>query len=319
MEDTSALVLHSIPRDISQKDIRIYLEGRFSRISQFFELESWPSSEALSQLVERSSDLFIFAATVTNFIEDRNASDPIQQLKIVLSNADSASTKNSPYRRLDELYLTVLHEAFPEISEHQRVRLRAVLGSVVLLFDSLKPEILEALLGLDKNTVRMTLRHLHSIVIVPDARGGSIQLLHHSFRDFLVDIDRCSDVDFVVDARLQHTLLAGRCLQVLQTLLPDMCKIGDPSLYNQEVNDLPSRVVAHIPAHVQYACRHWASHLSSGNIDGPILNLLLDFCSNQLLNWLEVMSLLGELGVSISALQSAYRMVKVRESYFAAR
>jgi len=316
MDDTSALVLQSIPRDISQKDIRVYLQGRLSHIAQSFELEAWPDSDALIELVERSSGLFIFAATVANFIEDRNASSPTQQLKAILSSAHIASTESYPYHHLDELYLTVLREAFPKISEHQRARLRTVLGTVVLLFDPLGPESLEALLDLEEKTVRSTLRHLHSIAIVPNVGDGPVQLLHPSFGDFLVSIDRCPDDNFVVYSVPQHTLLAERCLRVLQTLLPDMCKIKDPSLHNQEVDDLPGRIAAHIPAHVQYACRHWASHLIKGDINDTILDLLLKFCSTQLLDWLEVMSLLGELGGVIAALQSVQRIVQVRHLGF---
>jgi len=90
-----------------------------------------------------------------------------------------------------------------------------------------------------------------------------------------------------------------------------MCKIGDPSLYNQEVSGLQDKIATHIPLHIQYACQHWASHLSSNNIHDTILELLDRFCSNQLLNWLEVMSLLGTLDGAISALQSAHQIVKV--------
>src|SRR5713101_2213331 len=43
MKDTNALVLHSIPSDISQKDIRVYLEDRLSRIARSLKLRSWPA------------------------------------------------------------------------------------------------------------------------------------------------------------------------------------------------------------------------------------------------------------------------------------
>src|SRR5882762_3590675 len=79
MTDTNALVLHNIPLDISQKDIRVYLEKRLSRVRRSPKLKDWPPSEALARLVEKSNGLFIFAATAANFIEDRNASNPIQQ------------------------------------------------------------------------------------------------------------------------------------------------------------------------------------------------------------------------------------------------
>ena len=69
MKDTDVLVLQSIPSDISQKDIRVYLQANLSCMAQSFGLKSWPSGEALAQLVERPSGLFIFAVTV-----DQNAS-----------------------------------------------------------------------------------------------------------------------------------------------------------------------------------------------------------------------------------------------------
>jgi len=190
-----------------------------------------------------------------------------------------------------------------------------VLGTIVLLFDSLDPEDLEALFELGENTVRTTLWHLHSIVIVPDAGDGPVRLIHPSFHDFYVDRKRCDDLNFGVSADVQHRSIAARCLRVLDTLRPDMCEIGDASLRNADVTDLSARIATHIPAHVRYACRHWASHLSSGNIDDTLLDLLLRFCSGQLLNWVAVMSLVGELSGTISALQSACRKVVVRPGY----
>jgi len=319
MKDTNVLVLHNIPLETSQKDIRIYLEGRLLAVAKLFGLESWPTGEAIAELVTRSSELFIFAATAANFIEDPNTSDPTHQLGIIMSTTYIASPKSSPYLHLDALYLTVLREAFPDISEHQRERLRTVLGSIVLLLDPLESYSLEALFELRENTVCSTLLQLHSIAIVPKPGCGSVRLIHPSFHDFLVDSDRCDDTNFAVNAQLQHASLAERCLRVLDKLVPDICKIGDRSLYNQEVDDLASRITTSIPAHMQYACRHWASHLVKGDIDDKMLALLLRFCSTQLLNWLEVMSLLGELGSAITSLQSAHAAVKVRYPNFCAR
>ena len=185
-----------------------------------------------------------------------------------------------------------------------------VLGTIVLLFDPLDPISLEALLDLEESTVRLTLRHLHSIIIISEAGGGSVRLIHPSFHDFLIDENRCNDDNFMVNVSARHTSLAEHCLRVLGTLSPDMCKIGDSSIRNQDI-DLPVRIAKYIPAHVQYACRHWASHLSNSHIRDTILGLLKEFCSNQLLNWLEVMSLLGELDSAMTALHSACSIANV--------
>jgi hypothetical protein len=189
MQDTRALVLHNIPLEISQKDIGVYLMERLSVIAWSFGLKSCPSSDALAKLIDKSSGLFIFAATAANFIEDQNASNPIQQLRILLSTVCITSAETSPHHHLDMLYLAVLHEAFPKITKDLQARLKTVLGTLVLLFDSLESASLEALLGLDESTVPLTLLHLHSIAIVPDVGGGPIQLIHPSFHDFLIDIN----------------------------------------------------------------------------------------------------------------------------------
>src|SRR5882762_5633349 len=125
MSDTSVLVLHSIPSEISEKDIQVYLEIRLSRVARSCRLKSWPTTEALTRLVEQSSGLFIYAATVANFIEDRKACNPNRQLVAALSTDPAAANSNSPYHSLDGLYLT----------EDQRTSLRTVLGTIVVLFD----------------------------------------------------------------------------------------------------------------------------------------------------------------------------------------
>jgi hypothetical protein len=318
MKDTSALVLHSIPLDISQKDIRVYLEDRLSRIAQSFTLSSWPSKEEVFQLVKQSARLFIFAATVANFIQDPNTSNPKRQLRIMLTTTYIASNEISPHRHLDLLYLAVLRDAFLKINYEQQSSLRMILGTIVLLFDLLDPECLDALLGLEESTCRSMLRQLHSIAIVAAAGDGPVRPIHPSFHDFLVNVTRCDDDNFAVDSAVHHTVLAEYCLRTMQRLLQDMCELGDPSVYNQEVVDLPVRIANHILADVQYACRHWASHLSSGNIRNATLDLMEDFCSSQLLNWLEVMSLLGELDGVVAALQSTRRVVRVGYLSFSA-
>src|SRR5258705_7205571 len=266
MNDTSTLVLHSIPSDISKKDIYVYRKKRLLYTGQLFSLPSpWPSEENLALLVKQSCGLFIYAATAANFIEDQYVSNPQGQLVHVMSSTYFASSEGtpSPHSKLDELYLQVLHEAFPVISGEQRAELKTVLGTVALLTDPLDPESLEALVDLNENTVRMTLRRLHSMVIVPDAGVGPIRLIHPSSHDFLINSDRCKDVNFAVNPQLQNSFLAACCLQALQTLSPNMCKIEGPSLCNHEVSNLQQRIATHIPLHIQYACRHWATHLSS--------------------------------------------------------
>jgi len=188
MKETGRLILHNIPFNISEKDIRIYLEAQLSDIARSFSLpSSWPPNEDVVKLVKKSAGLFIFAATASKFIADWDVHNPKRQLTILTSATYVASGKASPHRELDLLYLQVLHEAFPDISGDQRAWLKMVLGTAVLLFDPLDPEGLEALLGLDESTARMTLCSLHSLIIVPEVEDGPVRLIHPSVHDFLVD------------------------------------------------------------------------------------------------------------------------------------
>jgi len=62
-----------------------------------------------------------------------------------------------------------------------------VLGSIVLTCDLLSSLALETLLNIGPSAVQQTLAHLHSIIIVPESNIQTIQLLHPSFADFLID------------------------------------------------------------------------------------------------------------------------------------
>jgi len=159
---------------------------------------------------------------------------------------------------------------------------------------------------------RSTLLHLHSIAIVPEPGCGSVRLIHPSFHDFLVDGNRCDDANFVVNAQVQHALLAERCLRVLDTLVPNICKIGDHSLDNQEVGDLSSRITAIFRPTCSTPVDIGRPHLAKSHMNNEILALATRLLLASFLNWLEVMSLLGELGSAITALQSAHAVVKVR-------
>jgi NACHT domain len=308
------LVLHEIALGVVQHDIELYLAVNLNQTRRSYELrELWPSVEDIHALAQLSFGLFIFAATSVKFIEDRNYSNPKHQLAGLLHDRTrSATSLSSPYHYLDQLYTQVLFHAFPNLSTHLSGRLKMILGTIVFLRDPLSPFGIEQLLGLEPNSVRMALTHLHSIIIVPGDDAGVIRLLHPSFFDFITNPTRCRDAGFVVNTTRQHTLLAHACLFAMCNLRKDICGIKDASRLNSDVGDLPSRVISHIPLHVQYACRHWALHLANGMISDSLLDLLENFCSSYLLYWVEVCSLLGELRGALVSLDAAQKALAVR-------
>jgi len=315
---TQRLILHEMELGVVQNDIKQYLSSSLTLIKEFYELEpSWPSGKDVHALARLSCGLFIFAATSIKFIHDQNYNNPRSQLTHLLCDTTTVNeTSSSPHHHLDQLYIEVLTRAFPDISSGFAGRLKMVLGTIVLLRDPLSLRALEALLNLVESTVQETLMRLHSVVIVPEDDCQVIRLLHPSFFDFITNPARCRNPKFVVDAKTQHTLLARVCLYTMKDLQRDICRINNPSLLNGEIDDLSTRIVRHIPPHLQYACRHWAFHFANAMISDVLLDLLKEFSSKQLLYWLEVCSLLGELRNALLALDAAQKALVVCHSVY---
>jgi hypothetical protein len=309
---TYRLILHEIELGVVGNDIKLYLSEKLSLTRAFYNLEKkWPSPDDVKVLTQKASGLFIFAATSVKFIEDRTYDDPPSQLMRLLGGTSTEVDPSSPYHILDQLYIQVLSHAFPDIKPESSRRLKTVLGTVVLLRDPLSSVALEHLLCLERGTVHRTLMRLHSVVIVPDGEVGVIRLLHPSFFDFITNPSRCKNPKFIINAKIQHTLLAQLCLETMKGLRQDICEIKNPSIPNSQVGDLPYQITMHIPLQLQYACRHWAWHFSEGIVTDELLKLLEEFTLKYLLCWVEACSLLGELRGVLVALDIVQQALTV--------
>jgi hypothetical protein len=298
-----------VEQKVVETDLLLYLHSSLYKTKKMYGVEgSWPSVKDIKALVELSSGLFIFAATAAKFIQDRDYSDPQHQLTQLLNTAPEANS--SPHRLLDQLYLQVLGNAFPNISSEFAGRLKMVLGSVALLCSPLSPSDLEQLLNLH-NPLNNTLRHLQSVVVVPNDQNEVVHLIHPSFHDFLIDPKRCTNPKFLVTPDLQHALLAMGCFEAMKALKRDMCGIKQPWKLHHELDTLPQLVQKHIPPYLQYACRHWSHHMSLGVQSDQIVRLLEAFCKSNLLFWIEVCGLLGDLKGALAALKIAYHILVV--------
>ena len=301
---TRPLILHQVKLDVIKSDIQYYLTWHLGTIKQKYHIPgTWPSSRDVEALTNMSSGLFIFAATAARFID---AADPRGQLKILL-NTESV-TGFSPLQCLDQLYSQVLKTAFPNISDHLGTKLQLILGAITTLQDPLPSDQLEDLLECD---VYGYLQQLQAIITLPNDGVGVIRLIHPSFFDFIVDPTRCHDEQFRINLQEQHTIMAEKCLIMMKRLQKDICGIRDPTKFNHEVPDLPEMISNHISCSLQYACRYWGVHVCSGRLSSEVLKLLGDFCSNHLLHWIEVCSLLGYLRNALQMLASVHACLEV--------
>jgi len=87
-----------------------------------------------------------------------------------------------------------------------------------------------------------------------------------------------------------------------------MCSIPDYTL-NSEVEDLLKRIEgSEIHGALEYACRSWHKHLivDLGQAMG-VISALHSFLDQKFLFWLEVLSVLGAVGVAAHALSTAIK------------
>ena len=124
------------------------------------------------------------------------------------------------------------------------------MGLVIVLFDSLSTFVLARLSPALSETISITLDPLRSVLNVPEDRHAPIQLLHPSFRDFLVNKERCFDRHFWIDdGKAHHEIIAKQCLTVMsKTFKRNICRLRAPGNLKSETEI--RTVDQYLPYHV---------------------------------------------------------------------
>lgn len=317
--DTQSFILHDVEASIVHSDIERFLHFGLLKVAAQHHVDPrvWPSTDDISILAKKSDKLFIFAATVVKFVGDKHG-HPRDRLDIVLKTGQDGGS--SPYSHLDHLYQQVLESALPETADKMVLdHFHMVMGAVILLYDPLSIENLGSLVHIEAQDVRMALQNLHSLMIVPDSNNeGEIRLFHPSFRDFMTL--RCpKESAYHIDTGKHHQQLAMVCFKTMaHSLKKDICRIRDTGKLNKEVMDLDGHIKEFVPVNLQYACRHWATHLSESVMaeksgETTVIDALMSFASLHLLHWIEVLSLIGCLDEGLPALQHAFNWASVSD------
>jgi hypothetical protein len=310
------LRLHEITSAMVEADVRRIFDAGFADIRQRrardLGTDLWPTRSQLNMLVHLTGPLFIYVATVLKFVDAPRFS-PKARLSQILKRGSAISTDSSnPYLQIDAVYTNVLKSATEELPDCANAelcrRVGNLLRTVVLLEEPVSIRALAHLMGIlefdDILQMENDVRSLGSVLLIsassgpnPERFSETVSTFHPSFRDFLVDPQRCSDGHFLVEhAEHQHELL-HHCLQLMiQHLRHDVCGIRNPGLANVEIKNLPGCLEQAVPEAVWYACKYWQVHfVASGSLSGSVSAALLELCTDHLFHWLEVVSLLGEL------------------------
>ncbi|KAG9230375.1 heterokaryon incompatibility protein-domain-containing protein [Amylocarpus encephaloides] len=305
-------VLHTIQPSIVNHDISLFLEYNLGKIGQEWTLGiSWPGEQVLRQLVTYASGLFIWAATACRFIREGKRFAR-KRLDTILKGS-SSSTITEPEKHLNGIYLTVLKHSISSVYSDEEKKmaydiLKHTVGSIVVLLSPLSALSVSMLLHLSKEVVDQTFEDLYAILDIPENPTRPLRLHHPSFRDFLLNKERCEE--FWVDEKEAHQKLATCCIKLIShTLKKDIYEMRAPG--SQVSQNKSTRVEKCLPPEVQYACLYWVQHLqksgSKAYDDGEVHR----FLQAHLLHWLEALGWLGKTSEGIQALLSleAYDLV----------
>ncbi|KAF8252046.1 hypothetical protein K440DRAFT_658313 [Wilcoxina mikolae CBS 423.85] len=181
----------------------------------------WPGEEIIRELVRRADGLFIYAATICRFIGEKD-NDPEERLSFVLQEQ---MNDGLPTKQLDSMYETLL---------------RRVVGTIVILADTITTQALAKLLFTTKWEVEETLDSFRAVLDI--SPSSHIRLLHTSFRDFLLGSRRSSDHRFRIDREQAHKDLLVGGFQIMSHLTADICGLRLPGTLMSEDTDMKLNV-----------------------------------------------------------------------------
>ena len=274
--------------------------------------------------MQSACGLFIWAATARRFIQEGGGPFADERLRMILKDSnvtddlskDSSSSEDSgtddqleilPEKRLDSIYLTVLKRPVRRYKKYERKKwyalMKEILGAIVLLYSPLSATSLARLLLIPAEQIYQTLDELHSILDVLQHPNEDVRLHHPSFRDFLLNKDRCRDANLWVDKSQAHAAIADRCIQLLSRLLKqDICGVGH---FGTSVHEIECEQLEHcILPEMQYACLYWTNHLAKSGIQLRDYDKVHEFLKKHFLHWLEALSWMGNVSKGIYAISS---------------
>ncbi|PVH70769.1 hypothetical protein DL98DRAFT_618049, partial [Cadophora sp. DSE1049] len=287
--------LHDILPSLVDRDLRRFFQQNLPAIGEERGLAmDWPGSRIIARLVEMSFGLFIWASTACRYIREGKRF-AVARLETLIKGRHSAAGLQ---KQLDAIYTTVLEDLTQQEFEEEEKQIvcetiKEVVGGIITLFSPLSAASVANLLDRGVHEIDATLADLHTIFNIPNERVRPIRLHHPTFRDFLVNKDRCKNLDFWVDEKMAHKTLADDCIRIMRKMLKrDICDLKSPGALAVDVDQ--SCIEQCIPSELQYACLYWAQHYRHSGVFLGEDDTAYSFLKEHYLHWLEVMNIIGK-------------------------
>ena len=307
---TEVFKLHEVKPEAVDNDIKLFFQTQLTNLvenrSDCDATGDWPSPSDIDILCKKAAGFFIYASTAVRFVASENR-PPAMRLALITSLPQSTTEEGRS--GVDQLYTKVLDQAF--CGDHGdnsqcHADFQAVVGTVLLVFNSLPIKALSDLVGYNISHIRSTIRSLHSLLLIPDKPEDPICTFHKSFPDFLTDSERCKGSWFHVEPTVQHVEILLSCLNLMKTRLKkNICNLDDYAIL-RDVKDLSAQKRDYIGDALEYACRFWTKHLleipGTSSYVQEVQRAIHTFFTTCLLYWIEVLALTENLGVGVYAM-----------------
>jgi hypothetical protein len=298
-----SLFLHDVEKNIVEADIRHYIKESLRAITKRREGGEWISDEQVEELVTRSGKLFVYAAALVSFLGSGGVGQVDERLELILQNCPQPSFKDSPYKRLDDLYTQILKTAKTELNEND---VRSVLQIILAARKPLDIENISTIIKWKPSQVQQVVTSLQSVLTVPKNSSDTtpVSIFHASFRDFLIDSGRSKD--HFLDLQESHHLLASCCLQFMEKslIVDNICGIDSKDTPRSSIEH--SAIQNSISSTLEYACASWLSHVMelSAELVRALEDHIIAFFDHCILRWIECMAWLGRLGDAVTSLRA---------------
>jgi len=293
---SSIVQLHMVEETLVTADIRLYIQKTFETASK---ASIWYTDDDLDDLAAVSGGLFIYASTALAYIlKRRDVPGRSERLKTVKMRTSTSTVTTGP---LDKMYSLLLTQASnPDAVEPTEMDETLRILSIILSTRTpLTINTLAELLGMSPAHLRGALDELHAVIFVPDQDDeGELRTVHASFGDFI--FTRAPE-HIRIAKELGDEELARACLYRMAA--DDLCFNVSRSHSSYEEN--PKSKPNWIAHSLIYACLHWAQHIALASSSSSLDDLIDSVLRLKLLFWLELLSVLGEVGRASGLLRMA--------------
>ena len=316
VEHVQSKSMFSIPPALSQRDIFCYVSHELSG------LEGIEIEDVSASLTSSSGRLFEWARLACAYVKgDDDAGLTVQERFEAVITHD----REHHVPLLDSMYKLTLETVFPLGQDKRSTRLDRFRSVMEQILGTAEPLPLASLSSMRRHFIDESLRKVDiNMILKPmgallsgttDSSVG-IRPLHASFSDFLIDQNQSGE--FFIDLFHIHKDLAGASLGVMQSGLQfNICQLSTSYLPNSQISDLEERIKKYISPELSYSCRFWTVHLQHAQFDLALAKVIQAFFNHeQLLFWLEVLSLLKRINGCASGLSSVIQWAMVCEVVF---